>query len=190
MLSLGTSWSPTQSTKAISCMGHKSPPEPVEKSPRSPKQMQSMRCTHTRTPLHNTRASCLQHESTHKPERPTSTGTQLLYRPNLLLNAETTASNSARCNSWHWASAWDTFISLWSSETTSSTHTPSCRKKHLTTILWHYFSTQHEIVRSKCATYHMNIKSMSSLSVRAIVLSERDISWQNWVMFLRSFLAI
>lgn len=31
---------------------------------------------------------------------------------------------------------------------------------------------------------------MSSLSVRAIVLSECDISWQNWVMFLRSFLVI
>lgn len=36
----------------------------------------------------------------------------------------------------------------------------------------------------------MNIKSMSSLSVQAIVLSERDISWQNWVMYLCSFLVI
>lgn len=36
----------------------------------------------------------------------------------------------------------------------------------------------------------MNIKSMSSLSVRAIVLSECDINWQNWVMCLRSFLVI
>lgn len=36
----------------------------------------------------------------------------------------------------------------------------------------------------------MNIKSMSSLSVQAIVLSERDISWQNWVIYLCSFLAI
>lgn len=36
----------------------------------------------------------------------------------------------------------------------------------------------------------MNIKSMSSLSVQAIVLSERDTSWQNWVMYLCSFLVI
>lgn len=36
----------------------------------------------------------------------------------------------------------------------------------------------------------MNIKSMSSLSVRAIVLSECDISWQNWVMFLCSLLVV
>lgn len=31
---------------------------------------------------------------------------------------------------------------------------------------------------------------MSSLSVQAIVLSERDTSWQNWVMYLGSFLVI
>lgn len=31
---------------------------------------------------------------------------------------------------------------------------------------------------------------MSSLSVQAIVLSECDISWQNWVMFLCSFLVV
>lgn len=36
----------------------------------------------------------------------------------------------------------------------------------------------------------MNTKSMSSLSVQAIVLSERDTSWQNWVMYLYSFLVI